>query len=96
MHYIISTLLTNPAEDFQFHLMQVGVYNQKRIIHVLHCTIQHTKSKSIMKSFLFFFYGGVRNQAPVRAINVLQEPASLGASDELVLTLLQTVHNSTL
>lgn len=97
VHYIISTLLTNPAEDFQFHLMQVGVYDHKRIIHVLHCTIQHTKSKSTMKSFLFFFFkGGKWNQAPVRAINVLQEPAGLGASDELVLTLLQTVHNSTL
>lgn len=58
VHYIISTLLTNPAEDFQFHLMQVGVYDQKRIIHVLHCTIQHTKSKSTMKSFLFFFLRG--------------------------------------
>lgn len=96
VHYIISTLLTNPAEDFQFHLMQVGVYDQKRIIHVLHCTIQHTKSKSVMKSFLFFFKGGKWNQARARAINVLQEPAGLGASDELVLTLLQTVHNSTL
>ena len=29
VHYIISKMLTNPAEDFQFHLMQVGVCDQE-------------------------------------------------------------------
>lgn len=68
-------MLTNPAEDFQFHLMQVGVYDQERIIHVPYWTIHHTKSKSVMKSFLsyHFFQVGKSNYDPVLAINLLQD-----------------------
>ena len=51
-----------------------------------------------MKSFLsyHFFQVGKSNYAPVLAINLLQERARLGVSHELVLTLLQTVRNSTM
>lgn len=57
VYYIISKMLTNPAEDFPFHLTQAGTYDRERTIH---CATHHAKSNSVMKLFLschFFRWG---------------------------------------